>query len=75
MYVNFKIINIQGLTKTKGIEVEELIGDRSIVCLTETQKKIRDVMFSKDCKIIENMREKEDRKGGGLMVIYKENRY
>ena len=36
-----KVLNVQGLTKTKGKEVEELVSGNSIVCLTETQKKVK----------------------------------
>ena len=47
---------------------------RSIVCITETQKKIRDVNFNNNIVIIEGMREMKDRKGGGLMVLYQRNK-
>ena len=69
-----KVVNVQGLTKTKGMEIEELINDNSIVCLTETQKKIRDVNFSETFEVIDNMREEKDRKGGGIMVLYRKDR-
>ena len=68
-----KVINIQGLTQTKAKEVEELVSDDSIVCLTETQKKLRDINFSDNCVIVDNMREEQDRKGGGLMVLYRKD--
>lgn len=65
---------MQGLTKTKGKEIEELIRGNSIICLTETQKKVRDVNFDKNFRVIDSMREQKDRKGGGLMVIYREEK-
>lgn len=71
--VIIKTINIQGLTKPKGKEIEELVGNNCILCITETQKKIRDVNFQETFKVIENMRDKKDRKGGGVMLIYREN--
>ena len=41
------------------------------MCLTEKQKKLRDVHFSDSCMIVDSMREEKDRKGGGLIVIYR----
>ena len=73
--VIFKVINIQGLTKVKAKEVEELIVDNSlVVCLTETQKKLQDVNFEDNLIILDNMREEQDRKGGGLMLIFRRNK-
>ena len=43
------------------------------MCLTETQKKISDTTFKDDVVIIENMREKQDKKGGGLMMLYRKD--
>ena len=42
-----------------------------ILCLTETQQKIDRFEFSKGIKSIANMRKKEDKKGGGLLIMYK----
>ena len=50
----------------------EETGDHSIMCLTETQKKVDDIKIVKDVKIIQRMREMQDRKGGGLLTMYKE---
>ena len=50
----------------------EETGDDSITCLTETQKKVDDIKIVKDVKIIQTMREMQDRKGGGLLIMYKE---
>ena len=50
----------------------EETGDDSIMCLTETQKKVDDIKIVKDVKIIQTMREMQDRKGGGLLIMYKE---
>ena len=41
------------------------------MCLTET-KKVDDIKIVKDVKIIQTMRETQDRKGGGLLIMYKE---
>ena len=42
------------------------------MCLTETQKKVDDIKIVNDVKIIQIMREMQDRKGGGLLIMYKE---
>ena len=47
----------------------EETGDDSIMCLTETQKKVDDIKIVKDVEIIQTM---QDRKGGGLLIMYKE---
>ena len=43
------------------------------MCLTETQKKVDDIKIVKDVKIIQTMREMQDRKGGGLVDIVEQN--
>lgn len=50
------------------------MSGNSIVCLTETQKKLRDVNFEDDCVVIDSMREQQDRKGGGLMMLCRKNK-
>ena len=45
---NIKVINIQGLTKTKAKEVEEMVQENSLVGLTETQRKVSNINFGKD---------------------------
>ena len=37
------------------------------MCVTETQKKVDDIIFFKNVKIIQTMREMQDRKVGGLL--------
>ena len=70
--IEIKLSNVQGLTEDKWIEILEETGDESIMCLTETQKKVDDIKIVKDVKIIQTMREMQDRKGGGLQIMYKE---
>ena len=71
-----KLINIQGLTKAKSLEVEELLKEKRneccIVCLVETQQKYKKVDFSKGVKCVEKMRDMSDKKGGGLSVLMNE---
>ena len=73
--VTFKIflLNIQGLTQVNTSEIEELLDSNTykILCLTETQQK-RDTDKLKETTVaISEMRNIEDRKGGGLMVLHK----
>lgn len=49
------------------------MDENNIGCLSETLKKIRDVNFSNNIVIIEQMREINDKKGGGLMILHKNN--
>ena len=35
-----KLLNIQGLTKAKAIEIEQVLDKNVILCLTETQQKV-----------------------------------
>ena len=70
--IEIKLLNVQGLTEDKWIGILEETGDDSIMCLTETQKKVDDIKIVKDVKIIQTMREMQDRKGGGLLIMYKE---
>lgn len=54
------------------VEIEEMINDNySIVCLTETQLKYNKIKINENCVMINKMRELQDRKGGGLMILYK----
>ena len=69
---SIKLINIQGLTKPKAVELETILDNNDIICLTETQQKVEKLNFSKGIKTLVNMREKHEKKGGGLMPIYKE---
>ena len=41
--IEIKLLNVQGLTEDKWIEILEETGDDSIMCLTETQKKVDDI--------------------------------
>lgn len=69
-----KAINIQGLSKTKIKELEDLIDDSSILCISETQKKVNDIKGSSNMAITEQMRELNDKKGGGLMLIHRKSK-
>ena len=55
----------------KAIELESLFGNNDILCLTETQQKMEKVNFSKNVKYVTSMQDVEEKKGGGLMILYK----
>ena len=67
-----KVLNIQGLTNSKYLELHQEINKMNIVCLTETQKKIENVRIGQEVTTISSMREMSEKKGGGLMILYKE---
>ena len=69
---NIKLINITGLTNEKYLEVEQLIKEKTVLCLAETQKKIDNIRMGREITKLSSMREMEDRKGGGLMILYRE---
>ena len=65
--IDFKVINIQGLTKQKYIELESILNDKSynknVIVITEKQQKIDKINPSKGAKILDSMREEKDKKG------------
>lgn len=66
------LLNVQGLTKQKLMEIESLMKkDIEIFCLTETQQKVDKTRVSKGLIKIESMRKENDKKGGGLMILYR----
>ena len=71
--LKFKLLNIQGLTNTKITEIQEEIDQDTIFCLTETQKKWNNIKTNHDLQVLSRMRSSDERKGGGLMLIYRKN--
>ena len=71
-----KLINIQGLTNAKMIELLEILqekdGETCILFMTETQQKFRRVDFGDKFVQLEKMRDVNDKKGGGLMVVMRQ---
>ena len=71
-FVRFRLLNIQGLTKVKTVEMGNLLAQEkymNILCLTETQQKYKKVTFSEGVKCRDKMRKIEDKKGGGLSIL------
>ena len=73
--LKISLLNVQGLSKQKLMEVEQLIEMKhEIVCLTETHQKIDKLLLGKGLIKVESMRNKDDKKGGGLMAIGRKNK-
>ena len=64
--LNFHLLNIQGLTQPKVIEIEGELKSNDIYCLTETQMKRKQVKTSDSTRELHKMRSLTDKKGGGL---------
>ena len=64
-----KLLNIQGLTKTKIIENGRLLNKQSVLFLTETQQKLDKTNLSPAYLKYMSMRDQQEKKGGDLMVI------
>ena len=68
------LINIQGLTSQKMAEIEEILDENSIMILTETQLKIGKVKMNENIVVRSSMRTQDEKKGGGLMILYRRNK-
>ena len=60
---------MQGLTKTKIIEIERLLNKQSVLFLTETQQKNYKTNLSPAYLKYMSRRDQQEKKGGGLMMI------
>ena len=68
-----KYVNIQGLTNIKMCEIEKLIDNNTIMCLTETQLKINKIKVSESLRQAASMRDLKDKKGGGIVVFWRKD--
>ena len=71
VYLTLKLINVQGLTQAKAIELESLTNGNYITLLTETQQKFSKVRYNENTINVEQMRGVKDKKGGGLAILTK----
>ena len=69
--LRIKLLNVQCLTQTKMIELEENMDKETIFFLTETHKRDNSIRNKDDTKFIHKIRDLSDKKGGGLMMIWK----
>ena len=60
------LLNIQGLTKHKLMEIEREMNEHKVLCLTETHQKVDGINLSKGLLKIESHREKTEKKVEGL---------
>ena len=70
-----ELINIQGLTQSKAIELDDRVRTNTLLCITETQQTRNRIKFKPDKKSIEQMRTRDDRKGGGLMIVWNDTEH
>ena len=72
---SIKVINIQGCSKTKIAEVEELLEEKKdSICLKETQHKEEKTKLNENILKHVSMRDLADKKWGELMVLYRQDR-
>ena len=65
-------VNIQCLTQAKMAEVEQMLGvGHDIVLLTETHQKNNKIDAADGIGKIESMRTLKDKKGGGMMALFR----
>ena len=69
--LKIKLLNVQCLTQTKMIELEENMDKETIFFLTETHKRDNSVRNKDDTRFIHKTRDLSDKKGGGLMMLWK----
>ena len=60
-----KIINIQGLTNEKYMDLQEELKEKTILCITETQKKVDNIKRGEKIRAYSSMRQKEGKKRMG----------
>ena len=75
--LNIMYMNVAGLNKEKSREIELIIEkeENTIMLLTETHMKSDCIEFDKSMRTILKVREHNDKKGGGLLVIFKRHEF
>ena len=75
--LQIKLLNIQCLTEAKKYELRRLItveqNNIEIIALVETHVRNDRFTWRDDMKIHEKRREEKDKKGGGLLIMYKDH--
>ena len=69
--LDIKLINIQGLSQIKASEVEDFLDEYTLFCVTETKQKCQSKKFKDNTGCIISVRDKGDKQGGGIMILYK----
>ena len=60
--IRINLLNIQGLSQVKAVELEEMMKTNELLCLTETQQKIEKTKLKKSTKYLTTMRTQEEKK-------------
>ena len=63
-------LNVQGISQAKFVEFENMI-EEEIFIMVETQLTQDRIRYQADTEVINKMRLKNDRKGGGIMILWK----
>ena len=75
--LSVRLLNIQGLTMNKKFELQRLFqkdgNALEILALVETHVREDRFAWNKEWKIHEKRRKDGEKKGGGLLIVYKEN--
>ena len=68
--LQFNYLNINGLAGHKIIEIENITGKNTITILVETHRRHNKLEIKDSFYKIEKWREKDSKKGGGIMILY-----
>ena len=76
--LEINLLNVQCLTQAKMVEIEQAFNDDSptnskVFCLVETRQTRNNIKFSDSMKSINKMRKTGDKKGGGILILWKNN--
>ena len=71
--INLRVMNVNGLNHNKYMNIEEEFfrneNEINIVCLTETHEKCEETDIHQNIKAIHTIREKNDKRGGGILLL------
>ena len=77
--LKIKLLNVQRLTDQKEYELKDAVlkeynNDVILLGLTETHRREGDVGWEAEWDTHESRRNRKDKKGGGIMLVYKNNK-
>ena len=73
--IGIDMVNIQGLTEVKAVDIMRRMGDDKeanevrIIGMVETHEKFKRIEWGEDVKVVNRMREMNDKKGGGILIL------
>ena len=71
--INITYLNVQGLNHNKFIELSNLINKNKFIFITETHMNYDNLKPNDDIICINKMRKENDKKGGGISMLYKKD--